>query len=361
MVDPSIYMENSADIPGSPWRGVLTTGIYCRLNCGSRRPSDKNIRYFHSSEQAEEAGFRPCKRCKPNEGSHEDRNKDAIAEACRLIENSMIAVSVSALAHSMGMSEGHFHRTFRKYTGLTPRAYAEGKRAADLRGQLVKGKSVTETLYDAGFGSSGRFYAVTNKALGMTPTHFVQGGVHETLYFAVGETTLGSILIASSQKGVAAILLGDDPDNLLLDLQLRFPNADLIGGDAEFESSVALVVGLVESPQNAPDLPLDIRGTVFQRRVWHALQAVPAGKTISYDELAKQIGHPRGVSSVASACASNPLAVAIPCHRVVKSDGSSFGYTWGLERKQALLDRESSQVTQGAEGGATMSLRQDQH
>ncbi len=360
MVDPTIDPEDSGGIADAPWRGVLTTGIYCRLNCGSRRPSDKNIRYFCSSDQAEEAGFRACKRCRPNEGSHQDRNRNAVAEACRLIDQSMTVVSVSALAHSLGMSEGHFHRTFRRYTGLTPRAYSEGRRAADLRGRLVKGTSVTEILYDAGFGSSGRFYAVTNKALGMTPTHFVEGGLHETLYFAVGETTLGSIVIASSQKGVAAILLGDDPEELLLDLQIRFPNADLIGGDAEFENTVALVVGLVEVPQDCTELPLDIRGTVFQRRVWHALQSVPAGKTISYDELATQIGYPRAVSAVASACASNPLAVAIPCHRVVKSDGGLFGYTWGLERKQALLDRESRQVGEGSEGGANMALRQSQ-
>ncbi|WP_313609297.1 bifunctional DNA-binding transcriptional regulator/O6-methylguanine-DNA methyltransferase Ada [Rhizobium sp.] len=323
------------------WRGVITTGIYCRSSCGSRVPHIENLRYFRSSEEALSAGFRPCRRCRPNEGSFEQRHIETIAEACRLIDQADSPVSVSALAHAVGVSEGHFHRLFRSHTGMTPRAYAEQKRMAHARNQLERGRPVTETLYDAGYGSSSRFYAITNKSLGMTPSHFKDGGSKETLHFAVGETSLGAIVVASSKKGIAAILMGDDPETLLRDLQDRFPKSKLNGGDAEYEGTVARVVGLIEAPSLATSLPLDIRGTVFQRRVWHALQSVPVGETISYDEIARRVGHPRAVGAVASACASNPLAVAIPCHRVVRHDGTYFGYTWGLERKRVLLDRES--------------------
>lgn len=332
--------DGSEDRVEGTWRGVITTGIYCRSSCGSRVPRTENLRYFHSSDEALAAGFRPCRRCRPNDGSFEQRHIETIAEACRLIDQADNPVSVSALAHAVGMSEGHFHRLFRSHTGMTPRAYAEQKRVAQARDQLARGRPVTETLYDAGYGSSGRFYAITNKSLGMTPSHFKDGGSRETLYFAVGETSLGAIVIASSKTGIAAILMGDDPDTLLRDLQDRFPKAKFVGGEADYERTVAQVVGLIEAPNLATSLPLDIRGTVFQRRVWHALQSVPAGETISYDEIARRVGRPRAIGAVASACASNPLAVAIPCHRVVRHDGTFFGYTWGLERKRALLDRE---------------------
>ncbi len=203
-----------------------------------------------------------------------------------------------------------------------------------------RGRPITETLYESGYGSSGRFYAITNKSLGMTPSHFKDGGSKETLHFAVGDTSLGAIVVASSAKGIAAILMGDDAEALLRDLQDRFPKAILVGGNADYERTIAQVVGLIEAPNLTTNLPLDIRGTVFQRRVWHALQSVLAGETISYDEIARRVGHPRAIGAVASACASNPLAVAIPCHRVVRHDGTFFGYTWGLERKSALLGRE---------------------
>ncbi|OJU07634.1 MAG: bifunctional transcriptional activator/DNA repair enzyme protein Ada, partial [Caulobacterales bacterium 68-7] len=265
-------------------------------------------------------------------------------EACRLIEAEDDIPSVSALAHALGVSQGHLHRLFRAQTGLSPRAYAQEKRAEGVRGRLARGRRVTETIYETGFGSSGRFYAVTRKSLGMTPSHYKAGGMGETIRFAVGQTSLGAIVVASSDVGVAAILLGDDPEVLLNDLQQRFVRARLVGADPDYEALVARVVGLVEAPALGASLPLDVRGTVFQRRVWRALQAVPPGKTISYEALARAIGAPRAVSAVASACASNPLAVAIPCHRVVKQDGSYWGYTWGLERKDALLRREASQA-----------------
>lgn len=271
-----------------------------------------------------------------------------VAEVCRLIEADEGIPSIRALSHAVGVSEGHLHRLFKAQTGLTPRIYAQEKRAKDVREKLSRGRPVTETIYETGFGSSGRFYAVTLKSLGMTPSHYKAGGFGETIRFAVGQTSLGAIVVASSDVGVAAILLGDDPQTLLDDLQTRFTHATFVGADADYERLVAQVVGAVEFPAMGVALPLDIRGTAFQRRVWKVLQSVPAGSTISYDDIARAVGHPRAIGAVASACASNPLAVAIPCHRVVKRDGSYWGYTWGLDRKQALLEREAAQTDPGA-------------
>ncbi|GAA4249959.1 bifunctional DNA-binding transcriptional regulator/O6-methylguanine-DNA methyltransferase Ada [Azospirillum formosense] len=336
--------EHDAAAGGAPWRGVTTTGIYCRPTCGSRPPKPENVRLFGSRQDAEAAGFRPCRRCRPQDGPIGDRHAELVAEACRLIEADEGIPSVSALAHALGMSEGHLHRLFKAQTGLTPRAFAQEKRAQDVRERLSRGRRITETIYETGFGSSGRFYAVTRKSLGMTPSHYKAHGTGETIRFAVGQTSLGAIVVASSDSGVAAILLGDDPKALLQDLQDRFAHATLVGADTQYETLVARVVGLVEAPAMGAKLPLDVRGTVFQRRVWKVLQSVPPGSTISYDEIAKAVGCPRAVGAVASACASNPLAVAIPCHRVVKADGGDWGYTWGLDRKRSLLFREAGQV-----------------
>lgn len=336
---------------GAFWRGVTTTGIYCRPTCGTRRPKRENVRFFDQREEAEAFGFRPCRRCRPDEGTPATRNVELVAEACRLIEADEGVPSVSALAHALGVSEGHLHRLFRARTGLTPRAYGQEKRAQRMRSSLAQGRRITETIYETGYGSSGRFYAVTRKSLGMTPTHYQAGGAGETLRFAVGQTSLGAIVVASSHVGVAAILLGDDAEALLRDLQERFVHATLIGGDEAYEALVAQVVGLVEEPATAEPLPLDVRGTAFQRRVWRVLQTVPPGSVISYDEIARRVGRPRAVGAVASACASNPLAVAIPCHRVVKSDGGYWGYTWGLDRKRALLLREGAETQSASVAG----------
>ncbi|OOO22926.1 bifunctional DNA-binding transcriptional regulator/O6-methylguanine-DNA methyltransferase Ada [Agrobacterium pusense] len=322
------------------FRGVLTTGVYCRATCISRPPRPENMRWFGCVSDAQRAGFRPCLRCRPNDEEFARRNADLVAEAYRLIDAGNSSPTVAALAHALGISEGHFHRTFRAHTGMTPRAYMQEKRAALLREGLRPGKSVTSTFYEAGYGSSGRFYAVSNKALGMAPSDYQAGGRRERIRFAVGQTSLGSIVVASSDKGVVAILLGDDPNALLVDLQERFANAILVGGDTEYEEVVARVVGMVEAPQVGVSLPLDLRGTAFQRRVWLALREIPPGKTVRYEELARRIGSRKRGKAVASACASNPLAVAIPCHRVTRSDGSAFRYTWGIDRKCELLRRE---------------------
>ena len=229
-------------------------------------------------------------------------------------------------------------------TGLTPKAYATAHRGAKLREGLVSSDSVTEAIYDAGYGSSSRFYEKSTGLLGMTPTQYRAGGLNEEIRFAVGESSLGAILVASSAKGVVAILLGNDPELLVRDLQDRFPRAKLIGADRDYESLVAQVVGLIEAPGIGFGLPLDIRGTAFQQRVWRALQEIPPGQTVSYAEIARRIGTPKAVRAVAGACAANNLAVAIPCHRVVRNDGTLSGYAWGVDKKRTLLDREADQA-----------------
>jgi AraC family transcriptional regulator of adaptative response/methylated-DNA-[protein]-cysteine methyltransferase len=263
-----------------------------------------------------------------------------VTRACRLIEESDVAPSLGELAEALSMSPGYFHRIFKTHTGLTPKAYAAAHRTKRVREALAGKNSVTEAIYDAGFNSSGRFYEASNAMLGMTPSRFRRGGAKEEIRFAIGQTSLGAILVASSAKGVAAILLGDDPDALVRDLQDRFPKATLIGADADYEAIVAKVVGFVEAPQVGLDLPLDVRGTAFQQRVWQALRDIPLGQTLSYSDVATRIGAPSATRAVAGACAANKLAVAIPCHRVVRNDGALSGYAWGVERKRAILDRE---------------------
>jgi AraC family transcriptional regulator of adaptative response/methylated-DNA-[protein]-cysteine methyltransferase len=266
-----------------------------------------------------------------------------VTKACRMLETADAAPSLGDLARSNGLSPSHFHRVFKSVTGLTPKAYAAASRARRLRDLLAKADTtVTTAIYDVGFGSSGRFYEAADRMLGMTPTCYRAGGVGSEIRFAIGDCSLGAILVAQSERGVCAILLGDDPDTLARDLQDRFPAAELVGGDRDFEGIVATVVGFVEAPRIGLALPLDIRGTAFQQRVWQALGDIPAGTTATYTDVAKRIGAPKSARAVASACAANPLAVAIPCHRVVRTDGGLSGYRWGVERKRALLEKESS-------------------
>ena len=321
---------------------VRTTGVYCRPSCASRPANRANVAFHTTRAEAEQMGFRPCKRCRPDEAALPQRNAALVAQACRAIEAADDAPNLDALAEAAGVSRFHFHRLFKSLTGVTPKAYADSLRAQRVRDELTQGTRVSEAIYEAGFQSSGRFYAASDDLLGMTPTAFRAGGDGSSIKFAVGESTLGAILVAATDKGVCAILLGDNPDPLVQDLQDRFPKAQLIGGDAEFETLVAQVVGFVETPTRGLDLPLDIRGTAFQRQVWQALREIAPGSTASYADIATRIGRPKSVRAVAQACAANALAVAIPCHRVVRTDGALSGYRWGVERKRALLEREAS-------------------
>jgi AraC family transcriptional regulator of adaptative response/methylated-DNA-[protein]-cysteine methyltransferase len=327
---------------GAFYYSVRTTGVYCRPTCAARLPRRENVAFHATCADAERAGFRPCKRCRPNEPTLGVRHALAVRNACRLIETSETLPSLAALAEAAGLSRFHFHRIFKEATGVTPKAYGDAWRARRMRQELDQCDTVTEALYGAGFNSNGRFYAAAPEVLGMTATSFRAAGEGTTIRFAVGECSLGSILVAATDKGVCAIALGDDPDALVRALQDRFSNARLIGGDRAFEQQVAKVVGFVEKPARGLDLPLDIRGTAFQRRVWDAIRAIPAGSTATYTQLAKRLGKPRSVRAVAHACASNTIAVAIPCHRVVRMDGSLAGYRWGVDRKQALLEREKA-------------------
>jgi AraC family transcriptional regulator, regulatory protein of adaptative response / methylated-DNA-[protein]-cysteine methyltransferase len=330
--------DRAAD--GVFYYSVRTTGVYCRPSCAARLPRRENVAFHASPAAAERAGFRACKRCRPSDAAPAERRAAAIAKACRLIESADSLPRVDALAAAASMSRFHFQRVFKQVTGSTPKAYALARCASRARRQLRGGASVTDALYAAGFGSSSRFYAGADEAFGMAPRVYRAGGAGTAIRFAVGECSLGSILVAATDKGVCAILLGDDPSALARDLQDRFPNAALEPGDVEFAQWMARVVGFVEAPAVGLDLPLDVRGTAFQQRVWRALRAVPPGQTASYAEIAERIGARGSARAVARACAANALAVAIPCHRIVRGDGGLSGYRWGVERKRSLLERE---------------------
>ena len=322
------------------WYSVSTTGVYCRPSCPSRAANPANVQLHDTLEDARATGFRPCKRCNPDGPSMESENAAMVAKTCRIIEESEEMLSLLELANAVGRSPGYFHRVFKAATGLTPKDYAAAYRAKKVRQALASSNTVTETIYEAGFNSSSRFYEKATDMLGMTPSRYRTGGANEEIRFAVGQTSLGAILVASSRRGVVSILLGDDPDELVRSLQDRFPRAHLIGADRNYEALIARVVGFVEAPHIGLDLPLDVRCTAFEQRVWQALRAIPAGETASYADIARRIGSPKAARAVAGACAANNLAIAIPCHRVVRNDGALSGYAWGAERKRELLDRE---------------------
>jgi AraC family transcriptional regulator of adaptative response/methylated-DNA-[protein]-cysteine methyltransferase len=264
-----------------------------------------------------------------------------VAKACRLIERAEREPSLDELAGFARMSRYHFHRVFKAQTGVTPKAYAAAHRAERMRTQLTQQGAITSAIYAAGYNSNGRFYSRGAEHLGMTPAAFRAGGRGVAVQFAVGQCALGSVLVAATERGVCAIKLGDNPAVLMRELREHFPQADLAPGDARFERWVARVVGFVETPSVGLDLPLDIRGTAFQYRVWQALREIPLGATATYAEIARRIGRPKSMRAVGTACGANPLALAIPCHRAVRSDGTLAGYRWGLERKRELLGREA--------------------
>jgi len=327
---------------GAFYYAVRTTGIYCRPSCASRTPRRENVEFHTTPTAAEAAGFRPCKRCKPNAQGVVERQAEVVARACRIIEKAEELPSLDALARAAGLSPFHFHRVFKAVTGVTPKAFADAHRGGRVRDELKRAGTVTEAIYGAGFNSNARFYESSAKILGMTPTAFRAGGTGATIHFAVGECSLGAILVAATDKGVCAIQFGDNPDALVRNLQDAFPKAKLVGGDKAFEQLVARVVGFVEAPRRGLDLPLHVRGTAFQQKVWRALRKIRPGATASYAEIATKIGEPKAVRAVAQACGANPVAVAIPCHRVVRRDGALSGYRWGVERKRALLEKEAA-------------------
>ncbi|WP_439855607.1 bifunctional DNA-binding transcriptional regulator/O6-methylguanine-DNA methyltransferase Ada [Pseudomonas yamanorum] len=321
--------------------GVKTTGVYCRPSSSARRPRPENVEFFDTPQQAEAAGYRPNKRSSGDQTQVAARHAQLVAAACRHIEQAETLPALEDLATLAGLSPFHFHRVFKAVTGLTPKRYASAHRSRKVRDGLKDQHSVTDALYDAGFNSNSRFYEAADQLLGMKPGDYKAGGTNTDIRFAVGQCSLGAILVAQSNRGVCAILLGDDPDKLVRDLQDQFPRANLLGADHDFEQLIAQVVGFIEAPALGLDLPLDLRGTAFQERVWQALREIPVGCTASYAEIAQRIGAPTAYRAVAQACGANSLAVAIPCHRVVRADGNLSGYRWGVERKRQLLERES--------------------
>jgi AraC family transcriptional regulator, regulatory protein of adaptative response / methylated-DNA-[protein]-cysteine methyltransferase len=321
--------------------GVLTTGVFCRPGCKSRRPRRENVRFFRDAQEALRAGLRPCKRCKPTGTAPEAESAARIAAACRLIEEAEETPALGRLAEAAGLSPFHFHRLFKAATGLTPKAYALAVKQNRMRNGLADAGSVTEAIYAAGYSSSSRFYESASSALGMEPSRYRAGGNGAEIRYAVEPCWLGLALIAATDAGICALFFGDDEDALVEDLRERFPAATIEPGGTALDSHVRAVLRALEEPALAAKLPLDIRGTAFQQRVWEALRTVPAGRTATYSEIAAKIGNPRAVRAVATACATNPVAVAIPCHRIVHKDGGLSGYHWGVERKRKLLARES--------------------
>jgi AraC family transcriptional regulator of adaptative response/methylated-DNA-[protein]-cysteine methyltransferase len=338
--------------------GVLTTGVYCRPACASRLPRRENVRFFESSKDAEQSGFRPCKRCKPEAPEWEQPPIRAVLEACRRIEKADAPPSLKELAAAAGLSVFHFQRLFKKIVGVTPKQYTLQNRSNRLRERLTKGSTVTEAMYDAGFGSSSRFYEKATSTLGMKPSLYKKGAQDVAIRFAVVSCFLGWVLVAATEQGICSIDFGDTAQALKENLRRRFPRAMLLDPDPPFTAMVKKVLAFLENPHRGRfDLPLDVQGTAFQRRVWQALQQIPAGDTVSYTDLASRVGKPKAARAVAGACASNTLAVAVPCHRVVRGDGHLGGYRWGLERKRILLGqervkRESAGKTSAAQGQA---------
>jgi AraC family transcriptional regulator of adaptative response/methylated-DNA-[protein]-cysteine methyltransferase len=338
--------RRDASVDGQFLYGVRTTGVYCRPGCASRLPLRKNTMFFDTSADAEAAGLRPCKRCRPTDGSPASRHLAAIERACALLRTSETLPSLGELADAAGISRFHFHRVFKQITGATPRDYARTHRLGRLGEKLDSGQPVTEAIYASGFGSSSRAYEAAPAGLGMTPGARRRGGNGETIRFVTVETPLGWALVAATRRGICMTALADDRDSLAATLRQRFPSAAVIAEDAGLKDWADRIVGFITAPDQNLDLPLDIQGTAFQARVWRALQKIPLGKTASYTEIAAALGQPKAVRAVAQACASNKLALLVPCHRVIRSDGDLGGYRWGLERKRALLARERAAAAQ---------------
>ncbi|HTO07383.1 MAG TPA: bifunctional DNA-binding transcriptional regulator/O6-methylguanine-DNA methyltransferase Ada [Myxococcota bacterium] len=326
---------------GTFWYSVRTTGVYCRPSCASRLPRRENVAFHESPQAAEAAGFRACKRCRPTERTPVEAQLAAVAKACAILTQCESAPTLRELAAAVGVSPFHFHRLFKQVVGTTPREYARAERAARLGKALDAGEPVARAAYGAGFGSASGAYA-EGSGLGMTPGARRRAGRGEAIRWAVAKTALGWVLVAATARGVCAAELGDSRESLVAGLHARFAAAELREDRAGLREWLARIAGFIASPDHALELPLDVRGTAFQAQVWRALQRVPPGKTITYTELARALGRPRAVRAVAQACAHNPVALLVPCHRALRLGGGLAGYRWGLERKRALLAREAA-------------------
>lgn len=321
---------------------VSSTGIYCRPSCPSRRPRRENVSFFALPAAAESAGFRACLRCHPNEAPTTDPQVAMVQQVCRLIEASNgEAVTLDALSEQVGVSSFHLQRTFKSIMGMSPNEYAETRRLTKFKQSVRAGEKITDAIYDAGFGSSSRLYELASSELGMTPATYGKGGRGAVIRYALGDSPLGRLLVAATEKGVCSVRLGDSDDELTSELRREFFAAEIVLDESRLRPALAAVVDHLNDKIPRIDLPLDIRATAFQRLVWEQLQRIPAGETYSYTDVAKGIGQEKAVRAVARACASNPVALVIPCHRVIREDKSLGGYRWGLDRKKKLLEREA--------------------
>ena len=331
--------ERDASQDGSFVFAVATTGIYCRPSCPARRPKRENVRFFADPDAAERAGFRACRRCRPRET--DSATVDLVRRACRLIDDWTDGpVRLAALAESLGVSKYHLQRTFRRHLGISPRAYGESLRLARLKAGLRAGDTVTGALYDAGYGSSSRLYEKASSALGMTPGAYRRGGRGARVAYAIVGCPLGRLLVAATELGACVVALGDDDAALEGQLRRELPNAELRRDDAAVRDLVDALLGELRGEGALTEAPLDVAGTAFQREVWTALRQIPIGATRTYADLARSLGRPTAARAVARACATNPVALLVPCHRVVRGDGGLGGYRWGLDRKRALLEAE---------------------
>ena len=321
---------------------VCTTGVYCRPSCTSRRANRENVSFHDTPAQAQAAGYRACKRCKPNQVESSSHGK-AIAQACRSIELAEEKLDLAALAASAGLSPSHFQRVFKSQVGLSPKQYAVAVRKQRFRDELKSSKTVTQTIYEAGYDSPSRAYA-DNATPGLMPSKYKKGAPGEKIRYAHRETSLGSILVAATDRGICLVEFVEKEEALSV-LRAHFPSAELQEDATDWKEWISEVVAQIDDPHrrqsNDTALPLDIRGTVFQEKVWRALTEIPSGKTLSYTQLAQSLGQPNAARAVARACASNRLAVLVPCHRVIRESGDLAGYKWGLERKQQLLEQEA--------------------
>ena len=320
---------------------VKTTGIYCKPSCPARRPRRENVEFFLEAEEARVAGYRPCLRCKPDEVG---RDREAVARAVRLIEQAEEAPNLAELAAAVGYAPHHFQRMFSRDVGVSPAQYARGLRARRAQSELTEDKTVTEAIYDAGYSAPSRFYADAKERLGMTPSAWRDGGRGETIRYAMLDTPLGQMLVAATTKGICRLTFDEDERAL----RRRFPNASILPADEAMASLISGVLTAIETPTAMPDLPIDVRGTAFQEAVWRELRKIPVGQTRSYADIAAAVGQPHAVRAVGTANGSNPVAVLVPCHRVIRSDGTLGGYAGGLDRKKKLLAAEGASIPQPA-------------
>ncbi len=324
---------------------VSSTSIYCRPSCPSRRPHRERVTFFQLPEQAEQAGFRACRRCHPRNARAREPQIQMAQEVCRMIdENGGEPITLATLSEQLGVSSFHLQRTFKSIMGITPKDYAETSRVNRFKQGVRKGEAITNAIYDAGFGSSSRLYESASAQLGMTPATYGKGGRGAVINYAIVETPLGRLLVAATNKGVCSVMLGDSDASLKADLLQEFPAAEICLDEKPLRSSLSAIVEHLKNKSPHIDLPLDIRATAFQRQVWEQLRAIPYGETHSYSEVAKAIGQQKAVRAVARACATNPVALVIPCHRVIREDKSLGGYRWGLERKKKLLATEKEAI-----------------